>query len=227
MDIPDQFLTGLRDRERALPAALRLFAEELEGVYETCVRSHQPGIGDNAQLFGLAIWHRLWFALAQRVSEVEGLCIVDANNSHQLQLGMLRLGIHKLGDFVDDDIHASFPDASPTQRSYGVRNNGQLRLFEAVPSPGLPASQAFALRDLTLGHFGNPRDGLLKWHLGAWTLDDAAKPFWAWQARLDADTTDSDPPAITPFDARPIADLEVVPRKRDDKPSPERFDRRA
>jgi hypothetical protein len=212
LELPEELTARLSPEELRLPDVLALVEDEMRAVYAMNVADHHDARGDNALLFALKIWHHVWFAVARRAEEVGGLLVVDANNSHQLRLGTLKVGIHKLGDFADDDIHSCFPDGSPTQRSYGERNRGQLRLFDCEPQPGLPAPQAFALRDLIVGHFGNPEEGLAKWYVGAYTFDPAGKPFWAWVRRQDP-VASQERPDMTPFDARPAADVEVRPRR--------------
>jgi hypothetical protein len=82
-----------------------------------------------------------------------------------------------------------------------------------VPEPPLPIAEAALLNDLIIGHFGNPRDGLVKWYLGAIVVDDMGNRRWAWIERQEgseeADVHEIARPQMVPFDQRQPAELEV------------------
>jgi hypothetical protein len=214
VELPLELSQRLRLPEaHALRRALAVVAEELPGVYADNVRDQRPR--DNANIFGLRVAFHLWAALDEREADLGEARVIELNNARFLAVGDFKVAIHKLGHHVADDIHSSFPEGSPTQRSYAQRNANQLTLFESAPEAPLPEDRAFALRDLVVGHFGNLEDGLAKWYLGAPTYDDDGRPHWAW---LAPQPTASSRPApqvdVTPYSEREPAAVEVKPRER-------------
>jgi hypothetical protein len=183
-------------------------------VYEANVADYRETRGDDAQLFGLKVWKHEWYALAQELAEDESISLVENNGSYEVHIGPLRIGVYGLGHLASDDILQSFPDSSPFKRGFGEQN--QLRLFalETVERP--PDASSFALNSLTLGHFGNARDGFVKGYLGAWIFNESNHKRWAWIERLDQPDEGVEPlpvrPPIVPFSDRPREALEVRPR---------------
>ncbi len=193
-----------------------MIGHELRAVYTANVADHREARGDTAQLFGLKIWVHGDFQVSGRFEDHPRVEVVHSNGSYSVQVGPVSIGVYKLGDTADEDVHESFPDTSPTKRSYAERNGAQLRLFDTEPDSPLPPTARYALNDLIVGHFGNPRDGLVKWFVGAPTTDKRGARRWAWIARQDLPRLvarpDSGRPPIVPFDAREIEPLGVRPR---------------
>lgn len=217
VELPAELINRLSLPEaHALRRALTVIADELPGVYADNVRDQRPR--DNANIFGLRVAFHLWEALNERSSDLGEARVVETNNARYLAVADFKVAIHKLGHDVADDIHSSFPDGSPTQRSYAERNANQLTLFESAPEAPLPEERAFALRDLVVGHFGNAEDGLAKWYLGAPTYDDHGRPRWAWLTSQPV--AGAEPMAeVTPYSEREPATVEVKPRQRSDAQS--------
>lgn len=212
VEIPPQLTKNLSFPEaQLLRRILRVVGEELDSVYRAAVRHHRPR--DNANIFGLRTWVHIWSALDDRGDELGDAEIIELNNSFYLRVGRLKVGIHKLGHSADDDIHSCFPEGSATKRSYGQDNSLQLILFDSSPDSPLAEDAAFALRGLTIGHFGNAKNGLVKWYLGAYIYDDDGRPRWAWIAR-QGPTAASRPP-VTPYSERLPAEVKVPPRRRE------------
>lgn len=217
LELPPELISRLPlPQTQLLRRALTVVADELPVVYAANVRDHRPR--DNAQVFGLRGFVHIWAGLRERDGELGEARVVEDNNTFFLRVGELKVGIHKLGDVVDDDIHSCFPERSATQRSYGQRNALQLTLFESAPEAPLPEERAYALRELTVGHFGNPRDGLVKWYVGAYIYDDQGRPRWAWVALQHVEQATSRP-EVTPYSERPPAAVEVNPRPKRERPA--------
>jgi len=218
IDLPEGLSARLAPAEAAsLRQAVAAIGEEFAGVYSANVHDHRESRGDNSQLFGMKVWVHGHFRLQQRFDDDTEILVVNANGSYTVKVGPFSLGVYKLGDFLDDDIHSAFPDASPTKRGYGERNRAQLPLFECSPASPLPPAARFGLNDLIVGHFGNPRDGLVKWYLGAFVVDEHGRASWAWIQRLELpeeriELTRSRPPVV-PFDAREADSFEVRVRR--------------
>lgn len=229
--VPPALLARLKSDEAG---ALQMFLEdvqrELGSLYRDEVADHHEARGDDAVIFGMKLWHHLWFRLENRYFDNPLIKVVSTNRSWQVQIGPLRIGIYKLGELITDDILGRFPDNSPTKRAYAERNDIQLSMFEDNDfEEALPKSErSWRLNNLTISHFGNPRDGFAKWYFGAQTGAGASQR-WDWIERQDmpndeygdgakiieirakspkSPTSDS----IVPFSERPIDDVPVTPR---------------
>jgi hypothetical protein len=205
------------DEAAALHRAIDAIGEELAIVYATNVADHREARGDNSQLFGLKVWVHGRHRFTLRFEEDDLVRVVDASGSYSILTPPFSIGVYKLGDSPHDDVHACFPDASPTKRAYGQRNAAQLSIYDLSPTPPLPRDAAFGLNDLIVGHHGNPRDGLVKWYVGAYVIDAHGRPAWAWVQPQDMPGEATQParrrPPIIPFDGREAEALEVRPRR--------------
>jgi len=98
--------------------------------------------------------------------------------------------------------------------AFGETN--QLTLFSRDAETPTDES-SYAPNSLTIGHFGNPRDGLVKWYLGAWAVDELGHKRWTWIERQDDPNEGVEPlparPRVVPFSERPQEALEVRPRR--------------
>jgi hypothetical protein len=201
----------------AITTAIAVIGEELANVYSADVKDHREARGDNAQLFGLKVWVHGRFRLTLRFDEESAVQVLDKNGSYIVAVGGFSIGVYKLGDFADEDIHGCFPDASPTKRGFGERNRAQLTLFDLETTCPLPEDARYGLTELIVGHFGNPRDGLVKWYVGAYVTDELGRHSWAWIARQDLPEETRrgirDRPPIVPFHAREDEALEIRPRR--------------
>jgi hypothetical protein len=212
VELPSQLVRRLLlPQAHALRSALSVVAQELPAVYADNVRHQRPR--DNANIFGLRVSFHLWAALDERREDLGEARIVEVTNARYLAVADFKVAIHKLGHDVADDIHSSFPEGSPTQRSYAQRNSNQLSLFESAPEAPLPEERAFELRDLIVGHFGNAEEGLAKWYLGAPTYDEQGHPRWAWVMGQPVVGIETARPVI-PYSEQPSAPIEVKPRRQ-------------
>lgn len=196
---------------RVLARAASCLAE----TYREALLDHRESRGDDAQLFGFKVWKWLRYALQQAVLEDDTVEFVDIRGAYHLQVGPLRLRLDALGHHVDDDVLEAFPDASPAKRSVGRDNAAQLALD--IPAASMePDEGAFELNALTVGHFGNPREGLVKWYVGAWSELLDGRQAWQWIERQDLpqDGMGAQPlPPVVPFGDRDIDVVTVAPRR--------------
>ena len=161
-----------------------ILAERVLGqVYEMDARDHDPSIGDNAQLFGLKIWHHGWFALEEALDGIAGVEVSHDDNSHRIHIGPLTLAMYKGGDDEVDTIYDVNLNGSATKRAYVARN--QLQLFSLDEIARSVEASAYELNTLWLVHFGNPRDELVKLYLGAPSRNGDDQNDWAWYERVD------------------------------------------
>ncbi len=226
--LPPELLERLEpDDADALRRLVRLVGRELHGLYRATARDHLESRGDNAQLFGMKIWTHGWFRYISLFADDPLIWIHEHKGSYALRVGPLKVGVYALGSTADEDIHVCVPDGSPTKRSYADHNSHQLALFEAdrAATRAAAASAAATLNELTIGHFGNPRDGLTKWYVGALVTDESDEQRWAWVERQDIEESDEgggggitfgprpDPrPPVTPFSEREVEDIPIEPR---------------
>jgi len=216
-ELPPQLLARLGPKPAAaLLSAIEAIGEELVAVYAANVADHRESRGDNAQLFGLKVWVHGDYRITGRLEDETDVAVVHSNGSYRIEVGQISVGVYKLGDTADEDVHECFPDTSPTKRAYAERNGAQLKLFDSEPDSPLPPEARYGLNDLIVGHFGNPRDALVKWFVGAPTTDANGVRRWAWIARqtMPEAATLPSPAArpVVPFDSGEIEPLEVRPR---------------
>jgi hypothetical protein len=197
-------------------------------LYADEVADHREARGDNGQLFGMKLWVHGWFRYEELFADDPIVQVVADNGSWALHIGCLRVGIYRQGSHVDDDVHHDIPHAdSETKRSYGESNAAQLELFNtSVGRPTLDDAGVAALMALTITHFGNSRDGLVKWYVGAQSQPGR----WGWVMRQPdveprrEDGTGGVTPlrpvhptrpgnGIVPFDQPPVQDIDVVPHR--------------
>jgi len=190
---------------------VRIVERALDQVYEMDARAYDPSVGDNAQLFGLGIWHHSWFAIEEALETVEGVVVSHEDNSHRIQLGDLTIRVHKGGDDEVDSIYDVDLDGSATKRESVDRNQTQLFSFDDIVVA--VDERAYELKTLWIPHFGNPRDGLVKLYLGAPSRDAEDHNEWAWHRRIDeparlavVETVPEIPPA---FDVQPEPEIDL------------------
>jgi hypothetical protein len=202
------------DERKALERFMRLALVALERVYAFNVEDYRESRGDDAALFGLKVWKHLWYALEQDLLEDAQVQLVEMKGTYEVRIGPLRIGVYGLGHSGSDDVLQRFPDTSPSKRNFGEEN--QLRLFRLEQVEAPPDESSFALDSLTLGHFGNARDGFIKCYLGAWVVEASGLHHWAWIERIGEPGEGLEPlpvrPPVTPFSDQPREALEVRPR---------------
>lgn len=181
-------------------------------VYEMDARAYDPSVGDNAQLFGLGIWHHGWFAIEEALDGWDGVVISHEENSHRIHIADLTLAVYKGGDNEDDSIYDVNLDGSATKRGYVARN--QLRLFSLDEILRPIQDRAYELRTLWLVHFGSPREQLVKLYLGAPSRDANGHDEWAWYSRVDTPGGGGSggeriPDAPAAFDGRPEPEIDL------------------
>lgn len=194
-----------------------MISEELEDAYASSVASHNEAEGDDALLFGNTVRVRHRHRAAFRCEEKPGVVLEEtAWRVHRVRVGRFRIKIYKLGEFIDDDIYRCLPNrGGDVERLGGLIRLGQIPLFSVDPVAPLEIHEAVQINDLVYGHFGNPRQGLVKQYAGAVVLDERGRQRWAWVLRQDERTSsaladgDLRPKPIVPFSQRQPAAIEV------------------
>jgi hypothetical protein len=215
--LPPQLIGRLSASEAGdLHRLCDLLDRTLNSVYRDALLDHQESRGDDGQLFGFKVYKHVRFSLMQALDDDPDIRFVEQNGAYHLLIGPLRVRVDSLGHFAHEDVLAAFPDASPTKQAVGRSNAQQLR-FELPDLEPTPNRGAFLLNALTVGHFGNPREGLVKWYIGAWTQLHGGDKRWAWIERQDQPDEDLGPlpqrSAIVPFDQRTPDEVSVRPRR--------------
>jgi hypothetical protein len=190
---------------------VRIVERALDQVYEMDSRAYDPSVGDNAQLFGLGIWHHGWFAIEEALEAVEGVAISHEDNSHRVHLGELTVFVYKGGDDEVDSIYDVNLNGSATKREYVDRN--QTQLFSLDDIVVAVDERAYELKTLWIAHFGNPRDGLVKIYLGAPSRDAEDRNEWAWHRRVGEPAqlavVEAVPEIPLSFDAQPEPEIDL------------------
>lgn len=217
MRIPD----GLRARLGAdeLAALERLLTELdqlLPRIYREALFDYQESRGDDAALYGLRVYKHLRFALMAFADRDPVVRFREPNGAYVLAIGSVLIRVDSLGHHAQDDVLSCFPDSSPSKLDVGRTNLLQLQ-FEFSETHVVPDDAAYALNRLTVGHFGNPREGFVKSYLGAWTQTERGGQSWAWVERQDhdvaAEATTLPPRApVIPFSERDSDVVAVRPR---------------
>lgn len=217
-NLPPQLLARLgAEQARNLQEIVDIIGEELAAVCEANRKEHREARGDNAHTYGTNNYHHLRFRLDGRLEDDARGSVVHWKNAYKISVGPITLGIYALGSYGEDSINESFPDDSATKRDYGNHNRDQLSLFEVDLASPLSVEAAYSLDELIVGHFSNPREGLTKWYVGAYVIDDEGRRSWAWHERQDEAGEGFAPPPkrdpIVPFSAGGVESLEVRPRR--------------
>ncbi|MEA2168017.1 MAG: hypothetical protein QOF76_1317 [Solirubrobacteraceae bacterium] len=100
------------------------------------------------------------------------------------------------------------PDSSPTKLAVG-RSNYQLR-FEMPELEPVPDDTSLALNRLTVGHFGTPREGLVKWYLGSDLIHSTIVNDLLAADRVLCDLTEHNPNVLSELGMRMHADKPVA-----------------
>jgi hypothetical protein len=212
--IPDPLRRRLGD-ERAdrLAELLRLIERVLHDVYRMDSRAFDPSIGDNAQLYGLGIWHHGWYALEQTFEDWPEVTVTHEDNSYRIRIWELTLAVYKGGDVAEESIYEVNLNGSTTKKSYAKRNQAQLQLFSPDDLAAPEEERSVDLNGLWVVHFGNPRDQLVKLYVGAPTYDDLDHKQWAWYRRIDTAGDGGGGSrqsfAPTPFDNLPEPEIDL------------------
>lgn len=217
MRIPNDLAARLAPEQlAALDRLLGELGELMPRLYREALLDYQESRGDDAALYGLRVYKHLRFALMSFVERDPLISFVEVNGAYSLNVGPLQIRVDSLGHHAHQDVHTCFPDSSPSKLDVGRTNFFQLR-FELPEAEPVPEASAYSLSRLTAGHFGNPREGLVKWYLGAWTETESGGKTWAWIERQDDDLGQQPAPLspkgpIVPFNERGADIVAVRPR---------------
>lgn len=171
-----------------LPPAFTSLAEvavtAIRRAYETNAERHDPLSGDDAVVFGIAVYRNSWFMLEQEVEALSGWTSARPLGSLLIAGGGLRLHVYRFGSSADTDLDGFRLDdarASATQRLIAESNASQLSLpgIEPPIEPG-PAPD-HDLSELVIIHAGNPDDGCCGIWIGApIAAEEIRRSPWVW-----------------------------------------------
>jgi hypothetical protein len=184
--IPQRLRERLGDtRAERLAELVQLIEGVLRRVYEMDAMDHDPGVGDNATLFGQKIWHHTWYALTHELEEWDDVRVTCERNSFRIHIWNLTIAVYKVGSTALDSIYDVNFDGSATKKADAKRNQEQMQLFSFEDVERSEPDHVFRLNDLWVAHFGSPREQLVKLYLGAPSLSLFDQKEWAWYRRVD------------------------------------------
>lgn len=162
-------------------AELRLaIVTAIRRAYANNAERHDPLAGDDAVVFGVAIYRHSWHLLETAIDELEHWQSARPSGSLVVTGAGLRIHCYRHGQNADVDLDAfrlDSPEMSETKRLIAQTNTQQLVLFDDTPAP----TPDRALSDLVIVHAGNPDDGCCAIWLGAPIATETINTSpWAW-----------------------------------------------
>ncbi len=159
----------------------------IKRTYSVNAHRHDPEIGDDAVVFGIAIYRNSWYLLEQEVQELDGWSSARPSGSLVIIGAGLRIHVYRCGQDADVDLDGFRLDderSSATQRLIAEANAVQLSFdleeWLAAVEPPAPVT-VDDLRELVIVHAGNPEDGCCGIWVGApVTTDETSTTPWAW-----------------------------------------------
>lgn len=179
---------------KILPAEFQAFADTavaaIRRTYDINADRHDPSVGDDAVVFGIAVYRNSWFLIEEEVAHLDAWSSARPAGSLVVVGAGLRVHVYRCGQDADVDLDSFRLDdarSSATQRLIAAANSVQLRLdlgdLDAVLAASTPPPQAGAdeLRELVIVHAGNPDDGCCGVWVGApVATDEITVSPWAW-----------------------------------------------
>jgi hypothetical protein len=152
-------------------------------AYDINAERHDPHAGDDAVVFGIAVYRNSWFLLEKSVEELEHWSSARPEGSLVITGAGVRVHVYRHGTDEDVDLDAFRLDsarASETQRLIAEANTLQLAFaFEPERQPD-PARDD-ELGELVVIHAGNPDDGCCGIWVGApIATEEITHSPWAW-----------------------------------------------
>jgi hypothetical protein len=168
------------DLPEPLRALLEVLAPAIHQVYDANAERHDELSGDDAMVFGIAVYRNSWFRVEQEVRELDGWKTARPDGSllisgHGYRLHMYRFGNDEL---VDLDLFRIDEQTASATKRHVADTNRQLRFGYNDSDEELSASE---YRDLLIVHAGNPVDGCCGIWLGApLAANERLSDIWAW-----------------------------------------------
>jgi hypothetical protein len=213
---------------KVLPSDFHVFADAavaaIRRTYDINAGRYDPSVGDDAVVFGIAVYRNSWFLIEEEVALLDGWSSARPAGSLVAVGAGLRVHVYRCGYDADVDLDSFRLDdarSSVTQRLIAAANSVQLRLdlgdldefLAASTQP--PLTGADELRELVIVHAGNPDDGCC----GVWVgtpvaTDEITVSPWAWIQPLWSPGGGLMLPAPEPTD-------DPRPPRHDELPEPE------
>ena len=172
-DLPDEFAFL---EEAAVPAIRR--------AYDTNAQRYDPHVGDDAVVFGIAVYRNSWYLLEQEVEALEHWGSARPSGSLVITGAGLRVHVYRHGSDAEVDLDTFRLDdarASATQRLIAETNMWQLSLpgMELSNETAEPVDQVIS--ELVIVHAGNPEDGCCGVWIGApIASEEITRSPWVW-----------------------------------------------
>jgi hypothetical protein len=155
--------------------------------YEANAARFDESVGDDAVVFGIAVYRNSWYAIEREVASLDEWAASRPRGSLVIEGSGHRIHVYRFGQDADVDLQSFRLDdeqASITQRRIAAANAEQLRLdlgdFDGL-GPDKTADPVGELRELVIIHAGNPVDGCCAVWVGAPVdTDEVTDSPWAW-----------------------------------------------
>lgn len=219
----------------SLPEEFGTFAmaavDAIRRSYEINSQRYEPDVGDDAVVFGIAVYRNSWYLIEQEVLALDHWRSARPAGSLLVVGAGLRIHVyrHGQGGSIDLDGFRLDEAASATKRDIAETNSDQLVLdlyategqdsedcVQWTPAGSVPIA---GLRDLVIVHAGNPDDGCCGIWIGAPVAgEDPATSPWAWieplwlpEAGVDAGIT-GEPTPTSPVPHYELPEPEITLR---------------
>ena len=171
-DLPDEFGPLTDSAILAIRRAYGLNAER-----------HDVEVGDDAVVFGIAVYRNSWFLVEREVADLDDWTSARPAGSLVIAGARHRVHVYRCGQNADVELDGFRLDderRSATQRLIVEANSVQLALplDEMVLDPVSVGSED--LVELVIVHAGNPIDGCCGIWIGAPITGEVATSTWAW-----------------------------------------------
>lgn len=209
---PTTFSLRFGDRAEEIRAKIQA---AIQRAYDTACKPYDPKRGYNTRNFGFCVADFVKYEIEEEFRDFPGFKITTPNNALHVRVGDVVLLWAKLGHVAGDEGTPARFFQSANRRAAAAKNAKQMELFHENAAGEWEDGPGSDPTYLTVGHNGNPRDGLCEIRIGATQPVEDGDPMWIWHEPLWTPPLLAEVPTvdvateITAFDKLPEADVVV------------------